>query len=103
MKALVAHPGLAATHLQVTSALHGGMGHRFSKMLMRNMSQSAEDGALGIVLGTCDPKAESRQFYGCAGPYGPAVLQPEEKAAGAEACAVVWEASLAATGAKYPF
>ena len=33
-------------------------------------------------------------------PYGPAVLQPEEKAAGAEACAVVWEASLAATGAK---
>lgn len=77
------------------------MGHRFSKLLMRNASQSAEDGSLGIVVASCDATVQSRQFYGPKGIYGPAVLQAEERMASAEVCDAMWEASCAATGATW--
>ena len=79
------------------------MGHRFSKYLMRWVSQSAADGALGILRGACDPSTTSKQFFGPRGAYGPAVLEPEEAMADAAACAALWEKSLAATGAAFPF
>ena len=79
------------------------MGHRFSSYLMRWVSQSAADGALGILRASCDPSACSKQFYGPKGAYGPAVLEPEEKMADAAACAALWDKSLAATGATFPF
>ena len=37
VKALVAHPGLAATNLQVTTANDGGMGPSFTSLLMGNV------------------------------------------------------------------
>ena len=63
VKALVAHPGLANTHLQKTSVTEGGMGSFFTNMFMR-FSQPAEDGAMGILSCMCLPGATSGQFWG---------------------------------------
>ncbi|MFT7647870.1 MAG: NAD(P)-dependent dehydrogenase (short-subunit alcohol dehydrogenase family) [Candidatus Poriferisodalaceae bacterium] len=63
VKALVAHPGLANTHLQKTSVTEGGMGSRFTGMFMR-FSQTPEDGAMGLLSCMCLTEAESGQFYG---------------------------------------
>lgn len=61
---LLAHPGLANTQLQVTSASVGGMDGKSDFM---NMAQSAEDGATGIIRAAMDPKAKSGDFYGPSG------------------------------------
>lgn len=63
VKALVAHPGLASTHLQQTSVKEGGMGSFFTNLFMR-LAQSAEDGAMGLLSGMCLTEAKSGQFYG---------------------------------------
>jgi len=63
IKAIVAHPGFARTHLQKTTAREGGMGGRFTKLFQR-FSQTAEDGAMGILSGMCLADAASGQFYG---------------------------------------
>merc|ERR1719336_1280333 len=48
VKALVAHPGLAATNLQQATANDGGTDHEFMTGFM-SKSQSMEDGAMGII------------------------------------------------------
>ena len=63
VKALVAHPGFARTHLQQTSASAGGMSSRGTDLLGR-LGQSAEDGAMGLISCMCLPNAKSGQFYG---------------------------------------
>ena len=63
VKALVAHPGLSATELQVKSTRDGGMGHFMTRMLMR-LGQSPEDGAMGILACMCVKDAQSGAFYG---------------------------------------
>lgn len=63
VRALVAHPGLSNTHLQKTSVKEGAMGSLLTGMMMR-FSQSAEDGAMGILSCMCLPNAQSGQFYG---------------------------------------
>lgn len=74
---LVAHPGLALTQLQVTTAQEGGMDPD-SDLMKR--AQTAEDGATGIIRATMDPKAEAGNFYGpTAGWKGfPDLLTPED-------------------------
>jgi NAD(P)-dependent dehydrogenase (short-subunit alcohol dehydrogenase family) len=63
VKALVAHPGLANTHLQQTSVEEGGMGNVFTNIMMR-FSQTPEDGAMGLLSCMCLADAASGQFYG---------------------------------------
>lgn len=63
VKALVAHPGLANTELQVTSVKDGGMGSFFTGLLM-GMGQSMEDGAMGILSCMCLENVKSGEFYG---------------------------------------
>ncbi len=63
VKALVAHPGLANTHLQLTSVKEGGMGNMFTNIFMR-FSQTPEDGAMGLLSCMCLAGAKSGQFYG---------------------------------------
>ena len=58
---ITAHPGLAATNLQVTSAKTGGMDLNAPFM---SHAQSAEDGALGIIRACIDPTAKSGDFFG---------------------------------------
>ena len=74
---LLAHPGLALTNLQVTTAEDGGMDGNSEFM---NQAQTAEDGATGIIRAAMDPTAESGNFYGpTAGWKGfPDLLTPEE-------------------------
>lgn len=63
VKALVAHPGFARTHLQQTSATAGAMSSRGTDLIGR-MGQSAEDGAMGLISCMCLADATSGQFYG---------------------------------------
>ena len=74
---LLAHPGLALTKLQVTTAADGGMDNNSPFMAQ---AQSAEDGATGIIRAAMDPQAQSGNFYGpTAGWKGfPDLLTPEE-------------------------
>ncbi len=77
VKALLAHPGLALTQLQVTTAIDGGMENNSPLM---NRAQTAEDGATGIIRAAIDPEAKSGNFYGpTAGWTGyPDLLVPED-------------------------
>lgn len=97
IKALLAHPGLAATSLQATSAATGGMdaGGGF----MQN-AQSAEDGALGIIRACADREAKSGDFYGPSGWTGfPDLLPPEDLLFDPENVRIHWQGCEAAVGA----
>ncbi len=74
---LLAHPGLASTQLQVTTAKEGGMDGSSDFM---KQAQSPEDGATGIIRACMDPAAKPGDFYGpSAGWSGyPDVLPPED-------------------------
>jgi NAD(P)-dependent dehydrogenase (short-subunit alcohol dehydrogenase family) len=97
VKAIVAHPGLAATSLQVTTAETGGMDAGSDFMLQ---AQSPEDGALGILRGCMDPEARSGDFYGPTGWTGfPEKLPPEPALSSEHNVAVNWAGCEAAVGA----
>lgn len=105
VKAMVAHPGLSATSLQDTTVKDGGSGHGFMGFLMR-YSQSAEDGAMGILRCACDPEAKSGDFYGPSGGKtafsGPAVhLTPELYLHDDKSIETLWAASNAAIGEEF--
>lgn len=97
VKALLAHPGLAATGLQTTTAATGGMAMDTGFM---SMAQSAEDGAAGIVRACVDPGARAGDFFGPQGWTGfPERLPPEEILTAPETLRVNWEGCEAAVGA----
>lgn len=64
VQALVAHPGFANTELQKTSSASGGMSGWSTAFGAKFLSQSAEDGALGILSCVFLPDAKSGTFYG---------------------------------------
>ncbi|MEL6660152.1 MAG: SDR family NAD(P)-dependent oxidoreductase [Bacteroidota bacterium] len=94
---LLAHPGLALTQLQVTTAADGGMESN-SDLMTR--AQSAEDGATGIIRAAMDPAAESGHFYGpTAGWKGfPDILPPEELLYDESNVKINWEGCEQAVG-----
>jgi NAD(P)-dependent dehydrogenase (short-subunit alcohol dehydrogenase family) len=95
---LLAHPGLALTNLQVTTAADGGMDNNSGFM---NQAQTAEDGATGIIRAAMDPKVESGNFYGpTAGWKGfPDLLTPEESLYDDTNMRINWEGCEKAVGA----
>ncbi len=96
VKPMIAHPGLAATSLQVTTANVGGMAT--DAPIMAN-AQSAEDGALGIIRCCADPAAESGDFYGPQQWTGfPEKLDPEPLLFDPENIRINWEGCEAAVG-----
>eukprot|EP00049_Salpingoeca_infusionum_P017864 m.354698 g.354698 ORF g.354698 m.354698 type:complete len:346 (+) comp17083_c0_seq1:238-1275(+) len=99
VKALLAHPGLASSDLQVTTAGQGGMGHFTTSMLMR-MSQSAEDGTMGLLRAAFDPNAKSADFYGPPGKYGfkgqADNIPPEPLCTDQNSKSMLWEVSCTA-------
>jgi NAD(P)-dependent dehydrogenase (short-subunit alcohol dehydrogenase family) len=103
INALVAHPGLAATNLQVTSARAGGMSDFMAKSFMGTSAQSAEDGAMGIIRCCCEATVADGAFYGPSSMSGPAVLLPEDPLADTSARDLLWTSSMDATGARFPF
>ncbi|MEL7530747.1 MAG: SDR family NAD(P)-dependent oxidoreductase [Bacteroidota bacterium] len=94
---LLAHPGLALTNLQVTTAADGGMASNSDFM---NRAQSAEDGATGIIRAAMDPAAKSGDFYGpTAGWKGfPDLLPPEESLYDESNIRINWEGCEKAVG-----
>jgi NAD(P)-dependent dehydrogenase (short-subunit alcohol dehydrogenase family) len=97
IKFALAHPGLAATNLQVTTSETGGMSMGGGFM---SQAQSAEDGALGILRGCADPDLRSGDFFGPAGWTGfPDRLPPEDSLSSAHNRRTNWEGCEAAVGA----
>jgi NAD(P)-dependent dehydrogenase (short-subunit alcohol dehydrogenase family) len=94
---LLAHPGLALTNLQVTTAADGGMDGGSEFM---NQAQTAEDGATGIIRAAMDPEAKSGDFYGpAAGWKGfPDLLTPEELLYDESNMRINWEGCEKAVG-----
>ena len=94
---LLAHPGLAATNLQVTTATDGGMDGNAEFM---NQAQSAEDGATGIIRSAMDNEAKPGHFYGpTAGWSGyPDLLTPEDLLLDESNIKVNWEGCENAVG-----
>jgi NAD(P)-dependent dehydrogenase (short-subunit alcohol dehydrogenase family) len=98
---LLAHPGLALTNLQVTTAEDGGMD---AKSEFMNQAQSAEDGATGIIRAAMDPDAISGNFYGpTAGWSGyPDILSPEDLLLDESNISINWDGCEKAVG-KFEF
>ena len=94
---LLAHPGLAATQLQITTATHGGMDANSGFM---NQAQSPEDGATGIIRASVDPEARAGDFYGpTAGWTGyPDLLEPEEMLYSEDNLRINWDGCEKAVG-----
>ncbi len=94
---LLAHPGLALTNLQVTTANDGGMESNSSFM---DQAQTAEDGATGIIRAAMDPQAKSGNFYGpTAGWKGfPDLLVPEDSLYDDSNIRINWEGCEKAVG-----
>lgn len=93
---LVAHPGLSATNLQVTTAEDGGM--EKDSALMTN-AQSAEDGATGIIRASMDPTSKSGDFYGPEQWTGyPGLLTPEDLLLDESNININWEGCEKAVG-----
>lgn len=97
VKVLLAHPGLAQTSLQTTSASTGGMD--LASGFMAN-AQSAEDGALGILRACADPAAATADFFGPARWVGfPERLPAEPLLRDADNVAICWTGCERAVGA----
>ncbi len=97
VKALLAHPGLARTNLQLTTAKDGGLD--IDNPIM-DQAQTQEDGATGIIRACMDPAAKSGDFYGPRGWTGfPELLPPEDLLLDAENIAINWTGCEAAVGA----
>jgi len=93
---LLAHPGLAATNLQVTTANDGGMDLDSGFM---SQAQSQEDGATGIIRASMDPEAKAGNFYGPEQWTGyPNELQPEDFLQDETNIKVAWEGCEKAVG-----
>lgn len=96
IKPLVAHPGLSATNLQVTTANQGGMNLDGPFM---QQAQSAEDGATGIIRCCIDPQAKSGDFYGPESWRGfPDKIDPEPMLMNEHNLRVNWDGCEAAVG-----
>lgn len=95
---LLAHPGLAATSLQVTTASDGGMDGNSDFM---KQAQSAEDGATGIIRAAMDPTSETGDFYGPAAGWNgfPDKLTPEDYLYSSSTINTNWEGCEKAVGA----
>lgn len=94
---LLAHPGLAQTNLQVTTAATGGMEADSSLM---NRAQSAEDGATGIIRATMDPQVKPGDFFGPAAGWSgfPEHLTPEDDLSEEQNVRITWEGCEQAVG-----
>lgn len=97
MIAAVAHPGLAATNLQVTTASTGGMG---SGMWFMRFSQSQEDGSMPIIAACFDKATVNGSFWGPSGTMtGPAKqIEWESNSKDPECIKTLWKMSEEAVG-----
>jgi NAD(P)-dependent dehydrogenase (short-subunit alcohol dehydrogenase family) len=105
VKSLVAHPGWANTELQVTTNKFGGMGS-WTSLMARFVSQTEEDGTLGILSCAVLPQAKSGEFYGpgsgmmaSKGEAKPFSMEPQYD--NPETLSMIWDKSCAAIGKEF--
>mmetsp|Transcript_5430 Transcript_5430/g.9448 ORF Transcript_5430/g.9448 Transcript_5430/m.9448 type:complete len:358 (+) Transcript_5430:95-1168(+) len=102
IKSTAAHPGLAATNLQITTQNQGGMkdGAKFQKQ-----GQSCADGSLPLIMSVAHPTlVEGGAYYGPReGRTGPPIKTTNENplSYNADATKALWEASEKAVGEKF--
>jgi NAD(P)-dependent dehydrogenase (short-subunit alcohol dehydrogenase family) len=108
VKAVVAHPGFAATDLQKTHAQNGGMFGNFVMNLIGlpflGLFQSAEDGAAGILL-CSSGEVEGGRLYGpskgARSKGFPEAHEPKAKPITEEMQDKFWKKNEAAVGVKF--
>jgi NAD(P)-dependent dehydrogenase (short-subunit alcohol dehydrogenase family) len=103
---VAAHPGYAATGLQVSPERHLAPPlERFWRWTNSHVAQDAAGGALPTLRAVTDPAAVGGTLYGPSGPLrGPAVASKlAARAANPEAASGLWEASQALTGVAFDF
>lgn len=101
VKAVVVHPGLSSTHLQVTSATAGVSGG-FLAMLM-TQGQSSDDGALSSIMAITSPSVKSGEFLGPTTGMGwmrgtPKLIKPEKYCTDLKGIDLLWKVSEDAVG-----
>lgn len=96
---LAAHPGYAATNLQVLNWF-GALGNAL-------FAQPAEEGALPILRAAADPAVRGGEYYGPGGRLelrgSPVRVQAGRRAQDEAAAARLWTMSERLTGVVYPF
>jgi len=97
VKSVCAHPGIATTNLQVTTAQDGGMG---SGMWFMRMAQSPEDGSMPIIAACFDPSTTNGSFWGPAKSMKGQAVQIEFEAGSLNAASkdLLWKKSEEACG-----
>jgi len=102
VKALCAHPGAANSGLQSRTDASSWLDN-FINGLAATAGHSTADGCLGLALATVKEGVPNGGFFGPAGVTGNAVLLPSEREEGydQEQLAMLWERSVAATGALW--
>ena len=106
VKALLAHPGLAATNLQATTHTTGGMPFIFGPIYYFT-AQSQEDGAAPMIkCMACPPEEiQSGDFYGPTkfdGLYGPPeLITPEDICTNIKSKEILWDLCEKAIGEKF--
>ncbi|HSR45924.1 MAG TPA: oxidoreductase [Acidimicrobiia bacterium] len=101
---MAAHPGYAATNLQLRSARERGKAERFWRGA-RRFAQSAARGALPQLRAATDPDAQTGTYYGPRrGLAGSATIVESSRRSHDENTARrLWEVSVDLTGAGYDF
>jgi len=101
IKAFVAHPGGASTSLGENSSSRGG-GTVIPPSVAKMLLQSGEDGTMPLLTCCCVTDAKSGEFYGPKTMMsGPVTLQKEEALADSASRDLLWQESIAITGAAY--
>ncbi|MGI3169631.1 SDR family NAD(P)-dependent oxidoreductase [Pseudooceanicola sp. C21-150M6] len=100
VKVLCAHPGPCDSGLQAKTSAAGGTTILDRYILNRTLkeAQSQQDGTCGLARAAFEPEVKGGDFFGpdAVERIGPALLLPAERDAAGEA--LIWRASLAATG-----
>ena len=103
IRAICAHPGAADTSLDDNLKM-GALATFMMKLIQPFMMQSAEDGAMGILMGMVDPNAKSGVLYGPKNNRGrgKAVPNPPKRYENDPvAIEMLWRRSEEATGVKF--
>jgi NAD(P)-dependent dehydrogenase (short-subunit alcohol dehydrogenase family) len=103
-----AHPGFAATNLQVTGPQSGGgrLMARGMGLATRLFAQSARDGALPVLYAATAPNVHGGEYFGPAGPgemrgHHPKLVQFSRAAHDEAAAARLWAVSEELTGVTF--
>ncbi|TGD93302.1 oxidoreductase [Methylobacterium nonmethylotrophicum] len=106
VRAIPAHPGVAATAIARRGDRAGPLAERIGAGLLGLIGQSAARGALPLLYAATALEAEGGQYYGPDGLWevrgDPAPARVEARARDPEAAAQLWAQSETLTGVRYP-